>query len=254
MSNAYVAGASYGWRARIGMLVPSLPFDTNVHEFYLMAPEGVSLIITWLGVGGMAQERYDRAIANIAEPLRMVTQRKADVILQAGVPPLVTRGPGFEAELLARVAQLTSVPFITDVGASGRAMKALGLAKVVMLSSTFDDEMARHISVYLERAGIGLVGAAQAHIPREVVGTVALEVVYRAARKLFESHRGNANGIWITQASMPSVAVIEDLERSLDVPVVTSAQALMWAGLRTVGVREAIAGFGKLFAIEKLPQ
>ena len=254
MGKSYGAGASYGWRARIGMLVPSLPFDTNVHEFYLMAPEGVSLIIASLGVGGMAQERYDRAIANIAEPLRMVAQRKADVILQAGVPPLVSRGPGFEAELLARVAELTPVPFITDVGASSAAMKALGLAKVVMLSSTFDDETARHISAYLKFKGIELVGVAQAQIARDVVGTVPLEVVYRAARKLFENHRGKADGIWITQASMPSVAVIEELERSLDVPVVTSAQALMWAGLRAVGVHEAIDGFGKLFAIDKVPE
>ena len=254
MGKSYGAGASYGWRARIGMLVPSLPFDTNVHEFYLMAPDGVSLVIAWLGVGGMGQERYDRAIANIAEPLRMVSERQADVILQAGVPPLVTRGPGFEAELLARVAELTSVPFITDVGASSAAMKALGLAKVVMLSSTFDDETARHIAAYLKVKGIELAGAARAQVARDVVGTIPLEAVYRAARKLFESHRGKADGIWITQASMPSVAVIEDLEQSLNVPVVTSAQALMWAGLRTVGVREAIAGFGKLFAVEKLPQ
>ena len=253
MANAYAAGAAYGWRARIGMLVPSLPFDTNVHEFYLMAPEGVSLIIAWLGVGGMSQERYDRAIANIAEPLRMVSERKADVILQAGVPPLVTRGPGFEAEVLARVAELTPLPFITDVGASSAALKALGLERVLMLSSTFDNETARHIAAYLKVKGIELVGAARAQIARDVVGTVPLEEVYRAARKLFESHPGEADGIWITQASMPSVPVIEELERSLNVPVVSSAQALMWAGLRAAGVREAISGFGKLFTIEKLP-
>ena len=231
MGRAYVRGASYGWRARIGMLVPPLVIDTNVHEFYLMAPEGVSLIVGSLGVGGMSQERYDRAIANIAEPLRMVTEHKADVIIQAGVPPLVTRGPGFEAEVLARVREVTPLPFITDVGASSRAMKALGLSRIVMLSKSFDDELGRHISRYLKQAGIELARAAQVQATQMVTGTIPLEMVYRAARDLFESHSENADGIWITQASMPSVSVIEDLERSLGVPVVTSAQALMWAGL-----------------------
>lgn len=254
MGKACAPGASYGWRARIGMLVPPRVIDTNVHEFYLMAPEGVSLIVASLGVEGMSQEQYDRAIANIVEPVRMVTEHRADVILQAGVPPLVTRGPGFEAEVLARVAKVTPLPFITDVGASSRAMKALGLSRIVMLSSTFDDELTGHISQYLKQTGIALVSAAQVRLAHAASGAVPLEVVYRAAKELFESHARDADGIWITQASMPSVGVIAELESSLGVSVVTSAQALMWAGLRTVGVREPIEGFGKLFAIERLPQ
>lgn len=254
MGNRLNPGASYGWRARIGMLVPSLPMDTNVHEFYLMAPEGVSLIIAPMGVRRMAQEEYDRAMANIEEPLRLVAEQKADVIIQAGVPPLVTHGPGFEAQVLKRVAEVTHLPFFTDVGASSRAMKALGIAHIVMLSASFDDRLAENISQYLKQAGIVLVAAAQLGLDRAQSASVPLEVVYRAARDLFIGNADKADGIWITQASMPSVGVIEALERSLGVPVVTSAQALMWAGLRATGVRDAIEGFGQLFAIERLPE
>ncbi len=254
MCKVLTPGASYGWRARIGMLVPSVPMDTNVHEFYLMAPEGVSLIIAPMGVRRMAQEEYDRAMANIEEPLRLVAEQKADVIIQAGVPPLVTHGPGFEAQVLARVAEVTHLPFFTDVGASTRAMKALGLSRIVMLSNSFDDGLVANISDYLKPAGISLVAAAQVGLARTESGCVPLEVVYRAARDLFESHARDADGIWITQASMPSVGVIEELERSLGVPVVSSAQALMWAGLRAAGVRDALEGFGQLFAIDRLPE
>ncbi len=47
---------------------------------------------------------------------------------------------------------------------------------------------------------------------------------------------------------MPSVGIIEALETELGVPVVGSAQALMWAGLRAAGIDEPISGFGRLLA------
>ena len=51
-------GAAYGWRARFGLLQPSLVCDTNAYEFYLMAPPGVQLLLTSLGiVEGDAHDR-----------------------------------------------------------------------------------------------------------------------------------------------------------------------------------------------------
>jgi maleate cis-trans isomerase len=45
---------------------------------------------------------------------------------------------------------------------------------------------------------------------------------------------------------------VAELERNLGVPVVTSAQALMWAGLLLAGVREPVSGFGKLFDVHEI--
>ena len=38
--------AAYGWRARIGMLQPTMASDTNPYEFYLMTPAGEQLVLT----------------------------------------------------------------------------------------------------------------------------------------------------------------------------------------------------------------
>jgi hypothetical protein len=107
---SYSQGAAYGWRARIGMLKPSAVIDNNAHEFYLMAPPGVELFVTSLGVGGMRQDEYDKAIANFEHPLRLLLHHQPDVILQAGVPPIVTRGWGFEDTLRASVAESPASP------------------------------------------------------------------------------------------------------------------------------------------------
>ena len=49
---------------------------------------------------------------------------------------------------------------------------------------------------------------------------------------------------------MPSVAIIDCLEQDLGVPVVTSMQAMMWAGLGLAKVKADIPGYGQLFNTE----
>jgi maleate isomerase len=247
VTEAGPARAEYGWRARIGMLKPSPVIDNNAHEFYLMAPEGVELFVTSMGVSHKDQSEYDKAVAGLHRPLSLLVRHEPQVILQAGVPPIVTRGWGFEGQVLARVREITSIPFFTDVGSSIRALQALDASRIVMLSFGFDDALSRQIGEYLRRGGIELVGWARVQASSEEdAARVSLEIVHQRARDLFEAHRSVANGIWITHASMPSVAVLDDLERELDVPVVSSAQALMWAGLRAAGILEPIPGFGRL--------
>lgn len=75
-----------------------------------------------------------------------------------------------------------------------------------------------------------------------------LGVTYRAAKEVFKK-ACNADGIWITGALMPSVGVIQALEDDLGVPVVTSMQAMAWAGLRAAGIPDKITGFGRLFQV-----
>ncbi len=46
---------------------------------------------------------------------------------------------------------------------------------------------------------------------------------------------------------MSSVGAIQPLEQDLGVPVVTSMQAMAWAGLKLAGVKAEITGCGRLF-------
>jgi maleate isomerase len=50
-------------------------------------------------------------------------------------------------------------------------------------------------------------------------------------------------------AGMPSVAVIDVLERDLGVPVLSSKQVMVWAALRSARVSDPVEGYGRLFSI-----
>ena len=238
-------GARYGWRSRFGVLQPGAISDTNPIEFYLMAPAGVQMVLTSLGVQATTDEGYARALAHLEEPVRRLLSRKVDVIVQAGVPPIVTKGWGTEDELRARVAALTNVPYVTDISCCIEALGALRVRRVAVLTRL---DLQRGLPEYLAHAGVDVVAASDVQAPPgEEIGDVALSVPYRAAIALSRS-TAEAEGILILGAFMPTVGMIEALEGATGLPVVSSAQAMMWAGLRRARVPAAeVAGFGRLF-------
>lgn len=248
-------GASYGWRARVGFITPSPGHENNCHEFYLMAPEGVTIVLTSLRVTELTQDGYDSAMERIGVAVNELADRGVGAMVQAGVPLVVTKGWGFEETLLAQIASQTAIPAATDIGACVQAMQKLRMRRVVMLTP-FDESMDRQLTTYVANAGIEVVASRslwpsdESSMSRRYgVATMPLSVPYHAAKELFLS-APQADGIWITGALMPSVAIIGSLEQDLGVPVVTSMQAMMWAGLGMAKVKADVPGYGRLFDTE----
>ena len=50
----------------------------------------------------------------------------------------------------------------------------------------------------------------------------------------------------ISGTGLPTVGVLERLERELGKPVISSNQACLWRALRLAGVSEPVPGFGRL--------
>lgn len=239
-------GAPYGWRARIGLLQPSMVSDNNPIEFYLMAPPGVQMVLTSLGIadGGNRAELYAKAIAEIETPIRRLLSRGVDVIVQSGVPPVVTRGWGFEDELAARVATITDLPFASDIGCCIAGFRALGVTKVAVLADT---GMLQGMAEYLGHAGIEQIATGFPSGVASEPGAESLATFYRGSVELYRA-APNAEAIYIPGANRPTVGMIEALEEDIGIPVVTSAQAQVWRGLCMAGVNpRLVTGYGRLF-------
>jgi maleate cis-trans isomerase len=52
--------------------------------------------------------------------------------------------------------------------------------------------------------------------------------------------------VLLSGTGLPTLDVLEPLERDLAKPVISSVQASFWQALRLAGVRQAIPGFGRL--------
>lgn len=241
----------YAWRARIGMITPSGVHEMNSHEFYLMAPEGVSVAMTSLHVQGWAADSFGR----LEDATKEIAARGVDCLVQAGTPHVAFHGWPYHETVVNRIQAVANLPAATDMGSCIDAMHALQLKRLVMLSP-FNDADNEKLATYMAHAGIEIV--AWDCILNHSVGatgnfmydmaTLPLATVYRAARELYRKHQSSVEGIWLTGAAMPTVGAIRNLEADTGVAVVSSMQAMFWAGLRLAGITESIDGFGRLLA------
>ena len=165
-------GAAYGWRARIGFITPSAVVENNAYEFYLMAPRGVTIALTPMGMDVFAPGAADDFLRRLPAATRELVNRKVEVLVQAGVPQVVTGGWGFEDRLREVVAGITDVPIATDIGACIEAMQTLGLRRVAMLTP-FDDALHDALSRYVAHAGIEVVAAQSCRTPEFADFTIA---------------------------------------------------------------------------------
>lgn len=253
--NSSAPGAPYGWRGRFGLLQPQAAFENIAYELYLMAPPGVSAVFTSFDLvrpseGASAEafkQAYEVALGRLDEVVRRLHERQVNVILQVGLPPILAQGWGYEDQLKARVAGITSAPLITGVGSCIAALRAFQSSRVAVLNPF--DNYADNIPGYVAHAGIEVVAMRSVQpVYSQWLEVAPTAVAYNAAKSLVQSVRG-VQALWITGAFMPSASIIASLEEDLGIPVVTNMQGLLWAGLRAMGVQAQVTGYGRLFAL-----
>ena len=57
----------------------------------------------------------------------------------------------------------------------------------------------------------------------------------------------NSDALFVSCTALPVLSLIDDLEKKLEKTVLSSNQVLIWDTLQSIGKKENINGFGKLF-------
>lgn len=233
---------------RIGFLVP--PGNPTVEpEMCGLAPAGVTVHFSRLvargptGTHGGQEERNRSHIAHIDECASLLAMVKPDVIVLAHTATSYTLGREHEATLLRRLQGHYGMPFVSAFGAVVAALRHLGATRVA-LGAPYDEEMTRRGKAHLERHGIEVCHAERLH----GVENIYDEPPERAAELARRANRTDAQAVVLSGVGLPTLPVIEPLERELRKPVVSSATAMMWHALRTAGAAPAIRNHGRLLA------
>ncbi|MBN9473515.1 MAG: decarboxylase [Bordetella sp. SCN 67-23] len=236
--------APYGWKAKIGLIVPSTN-TINEPEFWRMAPEGVGVFTARaLLLGSMTQESY----VAMAE----ATRSAADQLATAEVDIVAygcTSGSFMcpMSEIVADIGARAGAPALAASGAVVAALRALG-ARNVAVATPYVELVNRREREFLEEYGFGVTSLhglelGETQEERRAIGRVPPEALYRLAR---QADRPEADAVFISCTNLASLGVIAALERDLGKPVITSNQACFWACLRRLGLNDAIGGHGRL--------
>ncbi len=237
-------GCSYGWRARIGFIAPRHVLDVPIREFYRIAPEGVAMVVTLLGMRELTQDVMDSALERLVKTAEVFKDYSVDVIVQAGVPYVVHKPFGYHKEIAEAVTSATGIPYISDIEAVLKAINTLSAKKVAMVTP-FTDEVCGKVQRYLEQGGIEIVYKIGLDIKHTELPLVSPADIYGVAKEAL-LRTPSAEALYIPVGGWLVSDNIERLERDFGIPVVYAMQSMIWASLRLVGIKTKIQGFGRL--------
>ncbi|MEE9533782.1 MAG: aspartate/glutamate racemase family protein, partial [Acidimicrobiia bacterium] len=159
-------------------------------------------------------------------------------------------GVGHDEAIIRRIEELSGVQGVTTTTACLEAMQALGFRRMAV-ATPYPPEVNDRLKAFFEGSGFEITGLETFNQPSvHDHADNSPEAIYQLARK---AHTGEGEGIFIACTQMRALDVAAQLEEDLGVPVVTANQAAFWAALRRLGLRDKVAGFGRLLEIENLP-
>lgn len=242
MSRRFLNGD--GWRARIGIVVPSV---NTVMEPWVnrTVPAGVSVFVSRMFIPpattAEAFIEMDRTEGKGA--IRQLSSVFPDVIAYGCTASSIVQGLNYDAHLRAEIEEAHEVPATTAAHAILTAAKTLG-ASAVSIVSPYAEEVGAAEHRYFESAGLKVRSGAHLGI------TDGFRLAEPEPAALYDlGLRGcdaQADALIISCLNTRSHTVIAALEQALGKPVITSTQATLWHSLRLAGIRDSILGFGRL--------
>ncbi|WP_048152527.1 maleate cis-trans isomerase family protein [Palaeococcus ferrophilus] len=233
----------YGWRGRIGLLVPSsnTTMEMELHE---ALPEGVSLHTSRMPLRNVTEEELLKMEALAVEGAKLLKDANVDIILYGCTSGSFIGGKNFEKELEAKIEREVNLPVVSTSSAVLEALGAVDAQRVLVITP-YTDEINEREREFLEAnefevldiRGLGIEDNTQ-------IGKLEPYEAYRLAKATFMDE---ADAIFISCTNFRTFEIIELLEEDFGVPVITSNQASLWLALRELDIHDVIPGLGSLF-------
>ena len=235
-----------GRKVRLGFLVPP-GNPTAEPEMIELAPAGVTVHFTRMVAQGPAgshegqEERNRSQIAHLEENVALLAMVKPDVIVMAHTAMSYTLGREGEADLVARMQKSSGIPFITAFNSVLLALEHLG-ARRIALGTPYDAAITEKGKRHLEARRIEVVSCGNLENVVNIYDETP-ERAYDLGRKVDVP---GAQAVFLSGVGMPTVAMLDRLERDIGKPALSSSSAMMWNALQVAGVKERVKGYGRL--------
>lgn len=244
----------WGWRARIGLLVPHADICEEA-EIHAMAPDGVSIHTTRVApvpglAAGMVGQDVLRAYLEpplLDEAAALMAYAPVQVVAMTFTNTSFIGTADDDRALVSRLERHTkSIPVIVTCLSALAALEALGAHSLAFINPPWvDRDMTEAGAAYFRAAGLDVPYAAPlVPDPPTTQRDLHPGSLYEWAR---DNVPDSADAVFIGGNGFRAIAVIEALEEDLRRPVLTANQVLLWHALRLIGVNAPVSGYGQLF-------
>jgi maleate isomerase len=233
----------YGWRGRIGLLVPSIN-TTMETEFWRIAPAGVSVHTARIAGGrhGTPEELrgMESASKHAAAEVAMV---EPDVVVYGCTSGSFFEGPEWNKRICEQLTGIAKAPTVTTAGAMADCLVAGGYKKVDVVTPYVEVTNER-LKQFLRTFGVEVV----------TLGTFDMLDMFDHAkiepgeiyRKVRDITTPKSEAVFVACTQLRAMEVLDNLERDLGKPVYSAVQASAWAAYQAMGVDPRITDCGSL--------
>jgi len=243
---------SGSWRGVVGVIKPTYR-PGSLEEFIRLLPEGIGVIPRFVGVTEGVEKEFVDAFAVAEKIIAELAEMKVDLIHPEGAPLFVQKSYRRSEEIVRDLEEKYSIPIVTTGMVLIEAARALGIKKLLLISS-FDDgrsagRFAKYAS-YFSDAGFQVPAAEGFPVAFADIGSVSPYEAYAFARKLYLKYP-ESGGICLIGSGWRVLDVVPLLEQDLQIPVVCAVAARVWAIQKRLHVRQPVKGRGIL--LETMP-
>jgi maleate isomerase len=229
--------------ARAGCIIPSS--NRMVEQEMLAAfPAGVRPHVTRLRMTGPNRGPLATVLPGIEEATRALTDARCEVVAFHCTANSMQEGRSGEAQILAAMNRAGAPHATTTATAIRRSFDALGARRVVLITP-YDQATTDHEAEFLHECGYQVLHAVGFALAGSDAYCATPPAFWRD--RTLAAARPDADVYFVSCANISVLGVIEELERHLGRPVVTSNQAVVWDCVRQLGRPDR--GPGRLFEL-----
>jgi arylmalonate decarboxylase len=232
---------------RLGLIFPpeNYPIPPDAKLLY---PQGVEFIGNGVGLpGGMTIEGYDEAIPRVLPRAVDLAKQGAGVISVFGSSLTFYKGAKFHDDLIAQVAKATGKKATTQSNGLIDGLRTVN-AKRVALATAYTDTVTARLKIFLQEYGFEVTAAKGLGYERIPEGAVTDQVLQKLGTDVYATSN-KADALVISCGALRTLQVIVPVEAVIRVPVVSSTPHGLWHGVKLLGVKPTVKGYGMVMAL-----
>ena len=235
-----------GHRGRIGLIQPA-PGVMLEYEWPAHLPAEVLFPLARLRMTGATTADWDDIAARAPDAARDLASADADAIGYACSIGSLYAGAAGEDALVARLAEAAGRPAFGLGQASVAAFEALGARRIAFITP-YPPETNAMITAYLRDRGFDALPPARYPVGIAEIGNLPAESIADLSIAALAA-LPDADALWIPCTAVRTFAAIAAIEAATGRPVVSGSQALLWRGLRLLGIDDRLSGLGRLLRL-----
>ena len=225
----------YGWRLRIGLMVPSSN-TTMESEFYQNLLYGVSIHTARMNIVNTTFDDLTKMTDDIEGCTHLLKTVAPDIIVYGCTTGSLLKGKGYDLQIEQRISEITGVPTVATASAVIEALKFKKLKNIAVVTP-YTDDLNRKECEYLKEYGFKVSEIKGLNIiPNLDIGNCRPELSYRLGREIVKNNP-NVDGLFISCTNFRTVEILESLQNDIGKPVISSNQASLWMTYRKTGLK-----------------